>query len=94
MANHSKNRSPKDQAFAMRGEGTLHRPKQHRDHVSQELIAHDRDSAENLIRRLTPSAKDRVLGKKIGTHKHEGWHPTGGRSLTRMETNIRGGMIG
>lgn len=95
MANHSKNKNLKDQSFKVLGEGKLHRPKKVHEHIAREVHeAHGPIEAGEFLRRLTPAARERVMGQKPGTERHPGWFPQGGRRLTRMEENIRGGMIG
>lgn len=93
MANHSKNKKF-DQQFVIKGDGVLHRPKKVHEHIAREMFeTYDRDTAESMIRHLTPDAKDRVMGKLPGTYKQPGWHPAGGRSFTRFEMTARGGMV-
>lgn len=95
MANHSKNRNLKDQVFTIKGEGVRHHPKQRHEHVAREIYeSHSQDGADEFLRKLTPAAQDRVMGRAKGTTRVRGWFPSGGRSLRRIELNVRGGMVG
>ena len=73
-----KNKKNKEQNLP---EGIHHKPRTKRFHVAQEFKdLHGREAAQELVRKLTPSAADRALGvAEVSTHP--GWHPTGGRVL-------------